>query len=64
MAWPTTDEPRTNFVTIRLTDAENAELLAHTAAEGHKNRSAATRDAVARVIRADARRRAKDKGRT
>lgn len=61
MGWPTTNDPRNKFVTVRLTESENDELLAHTAAEGHKDRSTASRDAIFRVIRADKRRRAKDK---
>jgi hypothetical protein len=61
MGWPTTDDPRNKFVTVRLTENENDELEAHARAEGHKDRSAATRDALFRVIRADKRRRAKDK---
>jgi hypothetical protein len=61
MGWPTTDEPRNKFVTVRLTEDENDELIAHVTAENHKDRSAATRDAMFRVIRADKRRRAKDR---
>lgn len=62
MGWPTTNDPRNKFVTIRLTEHENDELIAHVSAEGHKDRSSAARDALFRVIRADKRRRAKDKG--
>lgn len=51
MAWPTTSDPRTEFVTLRLTVAEAAELDALRAATG-QNRSEAVRDCVARVIAA------------
>lgn len=63
MSWPTTNDPRTEFVTLRLTKSEAASLDAHKSAEGHKDRSAALRDAVNRVIAADARKRKKQKGR-
>lgn len=52
MSWPTTSDPRTEFVTLRLTVAEAADLDAYAAARG-LNRSAAVRDAVNRVIAAE-----------
>lgn len=63
MAWKTTNDPRNKFVTLRLTASEEAELLLHVKAEGHKDRSTAARDALFRVIRNDRKRRAKNKGR-
>lgn len=54
MAWPTTNNPRTEFVTLRLTADEAAELDAYASARG-ESRSVAVREAVARVIAADQR---------
>lgn len=58
MAWPTTSDPRTEFVTLRLTVNEAADLDAYAAARG-LSRSAAVRDAVGRVIAADKKRAAR-----
>lgn len=52
MAWPTTDNPRTEFVTLRLTADEAADLDAYAAARG-LNRSAAVRAAVAYAVAMD-----------
>lgn len=49
MAWPTTDNPRTEFVTLRLTADEAAELDAY-AARLQMTRSAAVREAVSQVV--------------
>ncbi len=62
MAWPTTDKPRTEFITLRLTADEAADLDAYRSAGGFKSRSAAVRDAVDRVIAAEKRRAARKKG--
>lgn len=62
MSWPTTDDPRTEFITLRLTKSEAAELDAHVSACGFKSRSAASRDAIARVIAYERKRRNKQKG--
>lgn len=62
MAWPTTDEPRTNFVTIRLTDAEHADLLWLQGVMNVKDRSAAVRNSLDRVVAAERRREKKAKG--
>ena len=56
MAWPTTNEPRTNFVTLRLTDAEAADLDWLIGQTGAKDRSAALRNALGRVVAAERRR--------
>lgn len=61
MSWPTTDDPRTEFVTVRFTVAEAAELDSHAQKLG-MSRSAAVRDATGRVIAAEARRRSRQKG--
>lgn len=56
MAWPTTNDPRTEFVTVRFTVSEAADidwLRGHTNA---KSRSAAVRGAVDRVIAAERKR--------
>lgn len=56
MAWPTTSNPRTNFVTVRFTDdeADDLDLLG-------SSRSESIRDAVARVVAIEKRRLAKKK---
>lgn len=62
MAWPTTKNPRTEFVTLRLTAAEAAELDAY--AQGRLlSRSEAVREAVARVILAEQRKKQKSQNR-
>lgn len=55
MAWPTTNDPRTEFVTLRLTTSEAAELDALATQQG-TSRSVAVRNAVARVITAEKKR--------
>lgn len=55
MAWPTTTDPKTEFVTVRFTASEAADLDAAAAAAGLK-RSGYVREAVQRVIAADQRR--------
>lgn len=55
MAWPTTDNPRTEFVTLRLTADEAAELDWLRQAQGAKDRSSTLRDALGRVIAAERR---------
>lgn len=60
MAWPTTTDPRTEFVTLRLTVSEAADLDLYADSRG-LSRSAAVRDAVNRVIAADKRRARKQK---
>lgn len=51
MGWPTTSEPRDNFLTMRLTDAEKAEVEAYIAFTG-EDKSTATRNAMFTTIRA------------
>lgn len=55
MAWPTTTDPRTEFVTLRLTVSEAADLDLYADARG-MSRSAAVRNAVSRVIAAEQKR--------
>lgn len=61
MAWPTTNNPRTEFVTLRLTASEAAELDVFAQTLG-TSRSGAVRDAVSRVIRAEARKAKRTEG--
>lgn len=61
MSWPTTDDPRTEFVTLRLTKGEAATLDTY-AKSKQFTRSAAVRDAVIRVVNAEAKRTKRDKG--
>jgi hypothetical protein len=61
MSWPTTNDPRTEFVTVRFTASEAADidwLIGYTNA---KNRSAAVRSAVDRVVHAERKRAAKQR---
>lgn len=58
MGWPTTDDPKTELVTLRLTVGQAADLDTQAQAAG-KNRSAYVRDAVDRVIAHDKKRAAK-----
>jgi hypothetical protein len=60
MAWPTTPHPRTEFVTLRLTVDEMADLDLFADSYG-LSRSAAVREAVSRVIAAEQRRAARQK---
>lgn len=62
MSWPTTDDPRTEFVTLRLTVAEAAALDNYAQSKSF-TRSAAVRDSVIRVINAEDRRTRKSRGR-
>lgn len=62
MAWPTTDDPRTEFVTIRLTVDEAADVDWLKGRVNAKSRSAAVRGALDRVISAE--KRAEKKSRT
>lgn len=62
MAWPTTEDPRTEFVTLRLTKPERAELELYAQSTG-KKRGVVARDAIFRVIRAERKREAKQKNR-
>jgi Arc/MetJ-type ribon-helix-helix transcriptional regulator len=62
MSWPTTDDPRTEFITLRLTVGEAADLDAYRQVGGFRSRSAAVRDCVDRVIAAEKRRKARQKG--
>ena len=52
MAWPTTAEPRDNFLTLRLTDAEQAEVDAYVKRRGER-RSTSAREALLTYIRED-----------
>lgn len=54
MAWPTTNDPRTEFVTIRLTANEAAELDQYAQSHG-VSRSIAVRAAVADALAKTAR---------
>jgi hypothetical protein len=56
MAWPTTNDPRTEFVTVRFTVDEAADIDWLTSHTNAKNRSAAVRGAVDRVVAAERRR--------
>lgn len=51
MAWPTTSNPRTEFVTLRLTQDEAADLDALVLKTGARSRSSALRAALKRAAR-------------
>lgn len=61
MAWPTTNDPRTEFVTVRFTADEAADLAWLTGRVNAKNRSAAVRQCVDRVVAAEKKRDKKSK---
>ena len=46
MAWPTTNDPRTEFVTLRLTVSESADLDRLVQQTGASSRSEAVRTAL------------------
>lgn len=56
MGWPTTDDPRTEFVTVRFTVAEAADIDWLKGTTNAKNRSVAVREAVDRVVAAERKR--------
>lgn len=60
MAWPTTKDPRTEFVTLRLTVREMADLDALASTLG-TSRSGAVRQSVERVIAAESKRKQRTK---
>lgn len=62
MAWPTTDDPRTEFVTVRFTASEAADIDWLIKVTGAKSRSAAVRDAVDRVVSSTKRKARQQKG--
>lgn len=55
MAWPTTDDPRTEFVTVRFTVAEAADVNWLIQRTNARDRSAAVRQCVDRVVAAERR---------
>lgn len=55
MSWPTTDDPRTEFVTVRFTADEAADLAWLEGITNAPNRSAAVRQCCDRVIAAEKR---------
>ena len=61
MSWPRTDDPRTEFVTLRLTVSEMAELDSY-AGKRSLSRSAAVREATGRVIAAEKKRKSRARG--
>lgn len=56
MAWPTTDDPRTEFVTVRFTVAEAQDIDWLIGQVNAKNRSEAVRGAVDRIVAAERKR--------
>lgn len=61
MGWPTTNDPRTEFVTVRFTVSEAADIDWLQGQTNAKNRSVAVRDCVDRVVAAEKRRARKQK---
>lgn len=61
MAWPTTNDPRTEFVTVRFTVDEHNDLLWLQGRMNAKDRSASVRNCVDRVVAAERRREAREK---
>ena len=56
MSWPTTNDPRTEFVTVRFTKSEMADVLWLQGVTNAKDRSAAVRQCVDRVVAAERKR--------
>lgn len=56
MSWPTTNDPRTEFVTVRFTASEHADLLWLQGVLNKKDRSATLRHCADRVIAAERKR--------
>lgn len=50
MSWPTTDDPRTEFVTVRLTVAEAADVDWLRSRTNAPSRSAVVRDSLDKII--------------
>lgn len=61
MSWPTTNDPRTEFVTVRFTVAEAADLAWLQGRVNAKDRSATLRQCADRVIAAERKREAREK---
>lgn len=61
MAWPRTKDPRTEFVTVRFTADEAADILWLMGQTNARNRSTAVRDCVDRVVAAERKRAARSK---
>lgn len=61
MAWPTTNNPRTEFITLRLTADEAADVDWLQGVTSGKNRSDTVRKALDRVVAAEKKRAAKQK---
>lgn len=61
MAWPTTNDPRTEFVTMRFTKDEAADIDWLIGQTNAKNRSVAVRSCVERVVTAERKRARKQK---
>lgn len=59
MAWPKTKNPRTEFVTLRLTKEEAADIDWLKGQTNAKDRSSTIRDCVDRVVAAEKKRAAK-----
>jgi Arc/MetJ-type ribon-helix-helix transcriptional regulator len=59
MAWPTTSDPRTEFITLRLTVSEADDVDWLQGQTNAKNRSDTVRKALDRVIASERRRAAK-----
>jgi mevalonate pyrophosphate decarboxylase len=55
MSWPTTDDPRTEFVTVRFTADEAADIAWLQGITNAKSRSATVRQCVDRVVAAEKR---------
>lgn len=62
MGWPTTDDPRTAFVTVRFTEGENDDINLRAKANG-QTRSAYVRECVDRCVAADKRKAARQENR-
>jgi len=62
MAWPTTDDPRTQFVTVRFTVDEESDIQWAAGVLNMKDRSALVREAVDRLVASERKRAKKQRG--
>lgn len=61
MPWPTTNDPRTEFVTVRFTVQEATDIAWLMGVTNAKDRSTAVRNCVDRVVAAEKKRAARQK---
>ena len=61
MSWPTTDNPKTKFVTVRFTEDEHDDILWLQGVLNKKDRSATVRQCVDMVVASERKREKKQR---